>query len=107
MANSSRIEQIEKLLESQPNDPFLHYALGIEYVGLSDDLKAKQIFEQVIHTYPNYHATYYHYAKLLEREGDVDSAVKAYEDGMQVCKALGENHSLRELRAAYDELLYE
>ncbi len=107
MANSSRIEQIQKLLESQSEDPFLHYALGIEYVGASNDSKAKEIFEQVMNKFPKYHPTYYHYAKLLERQDEIDKAIEIYEEGMAVCKELGEQHSLRELRAAYDELLYD
>lgn len=94
-------------METQAEDPFLHYALGIEYVGLADDLKAREIFEQVINKYPRYFATYYHYAKLLERQGENEAAIKAYEEGMKLCKELGEMHSFRELLAAYDELLYE
>lgn len=107
MANSSRIEQIREFLEKTPNDPFLTYALAIEYVGMGDDDEAKRIFTDLIHNHPKYHPSYYHLAKLYERAGDLGNAEKTYEEGISLCKELNERHALNELRSALDELLFD
>lgn len=107
MANSSRIEQIKAFLAETPNDPFLHYALAIEYVGLGEDTEAKRIFTELMHNHPDYHPSYYHLAKLHEREGETTKAEEVYEAGIKLCQRLNERHALNELRSALDELLFD
>ena len=107
MANNSRIEQIKEFLKSSPNDAFLSYALAMEYVSLGEDQKVEEILVHLKTTQPNYFATYYHLAKLYERIDQRAKAIETYEAGLEICQQLGEQHALRELRAAYDELIYE
>ena len=107
MANSTRIVQIKKMLEEQGDDPFLWYALAMEYISEGNDDGARGIFEELIHRSPDYHATYYHFAKLLERKQETDQAQAMYEKGMEITKKLGEMHAYGELRSAYDELMYD
>ena len=106
MASFERIEQIKSFLEQTPNDAFLNYALAIEFIGLNKDEDAKVIFTKLVETQPNYFATYYHLAKLYEREGDESKAIAAYEDGIAVTKRLGEKHAHSELTAALEELTF-
>jgi hypothetical protein len=42
----------------------------------------------------------------LERIGETNEAIKVYEKGMEVAKNLGDNHSLSELRSAFEELTF-
>lgn len=107
MANSSRIEQIKAFLSETPNDPFLTYALAIEYVGMDNDQEAKRIFKELMHNHPDYHPSYYHLAKLYEREGNNTEAERVYEAGIALCQRLNERHALNELRSALDELLFD
>lgn len=107
MANNSRIEQIKTFLNQSPKDAFLLYALATEYIALGKDTEAQEIFEDLINNQGDYFATYYHLAKLYERQGREDLAISTYENGMDVCKRLDEQHAYRELRAAYDELLFD
>jgi Tfp pilus assembly protein PilF len=53
---------------------------------------------------PGYVGSYYHLAKLLERNGKEAEAVKVYEKGMEEAKKAGDNHALGELRGAWEEL---
>jgi len=101
-----RIEQIKTFLNDTPDDAFLNYALATEYVALGDDNKALEIYLKLVAEQPDYSATYYHLGKLYERIEEDDKAEKAYEQGLEVTKRLGEKHAHGELRGAYEELTF-
>ena len=101
-----RIERIKEFLLQQPNDNFLQHALALEYIKLGDDGEAKKLFEQVLARDPSYIGSYYHLAKLHERNQQVDEAISVYEKGMQEAMKAGENHAYGELRSAYEELTF-
>jgi Tfp pilus assembly protein PilF len=101
-----RIEKIKEFLLQQPNDNFLQHALALEYIKLGNDKEARKLFEQILMRDPAYIGSYYHLAKLFERNQQVDDAIKVYEKGMEEAKKAGENHAYGELRSAYEELIY-
>ena len=101
-----RIERIKTMLIDNPADSFLQHALALEYIKLGNETEARNLFETLLNREPGYIGSYYHLAKLLERTGDTDNAVKIYEKGMEVAKQAGDNHSLSELRSAYEELIF-
>jgi Tfp pilus assembly protein PilF len=78
----------------------------LEYIKLGNDEEAKKLFHSVLERDPSYIGTYYHLAKLYERNEKVDEAIKIYEKGMQEAKKAGEEHALGELRSAYEELTF-
>jgi Tfp pilus assembly protein PilF len=102
----SRIEQITELLKENPSDSFLQHALALEYVKAGNDADAKNVFEKLLSDNPHYVGSYYHLAKLLERLGQDDEAIKVYERGMDIAKELGEQHAYGELKSAYEYLIY-
>ena len=100
----NRIEQIRQFLLRQPNDSFLQHALALEYVKLDMDAEARKLFEEILHRDPSYIGSYYHLAKLIEKNGERDLAIDWYEKGMQAAKKAGDEKTLNELRAAKEEL---
>lgn len=104
---NSRLEQIKTFLEENPSDPFLNYALAIEWVGIGEVEKAKLQFLKLLNEHPEYSATYYHYGKLLLKEGQKEEAVKTYEAGIEIAVKNKETHAAAELRTALNEVLYE
>ena len=94
------------MLADNPNDSFLHHALALEYIKLGNDDEARHLFEELLTKEPGYTGSYYHLAKLLERNDKTEEAIKVYEKGMEEAKKAGENHSYNELRAAYEELIF-
>jgi len=99
-----RIEKLKEMLAGQPGDSFLQHALALEYIKAGDDGQARFLFEQILAADENYIGSYYHLAKLLERNGETAGAIRWYEKGMLKAKAAGDRHSYNELRAAYEEL---
>ncbi len=101
-----RIEKLKAFLLQSPDDCFLNHALALEYIKIGNDLEAKDLFVKNMAHDPAYVATYYHLAKLLERIGNKEEAVKVYEHGMTEAKKAGDSHSYSELQSAYEDLIY-
>ena len=101
-----RIEKIMEMLSQNPKDSFLCHALALEYIKVGNVGDARRLFESVLDNEPGYIGSYYHLAKLLERIGETDAAIKVYEKGMEEAKKVGDDHSLSELRSAFEELTF-
>jgi len=101
-----RIQKIKEFLLQQPNDSFLQHALALEYIKLGNDEEAKKLFEQILSRDSSYIGSYYHLAKLHERNQQIEEAITVYERGMEEAKRLGEQHAYGELRSAYEELVF-
>jgi Tfp pilus assembly protein PilF len=102
----NRIEKLLDLLKVSPQDNFLRHALALEYIKAGDDITARNLFEEVLTQCPDYVGSYYHLAKLLERNSETDLAMQWYKKGMQAAKEAGDNHAFNELQSAYEDLLY-
>lgn len=103
---NERIEKLKAFLQSSPNDCFLNHALALEYIKLGNENEAKVLFEKNLSLDEKYVATYYHFAKLLERAGEQQKAIDVYEKGMKVAKEVNDMHSYSELQSAYEDLVY-
>lgn len=101
-----RIEKLKEFLVGSPHDSFLQHALALEYIKLGNDEDARALFEEILNREPGYIGSYYHLAKLLERTGDTDGAVKWYEKGMDMALKAGEKHAFGELKSAWEELTF-
>ncbi len=101
-----RIEKLKAFLAQNADDSFVQHALALEYVKLNDDTSAKEQWEALLARNEEYVGSYYHLAKLLERQGKQEAAIATYEKGMQVAKRVGDNHAYNELQAAYEDLIY-
>ena len=101
-----RIEKIKEMMAANPKDSFLCHALALEYIKLGNDYDARKLFESILENEPGYIGSYYHLAKLMERIGETDAAIKVYEKGMEEARNAGDNHSLSELRSAFEELTF-
>jgi len=101
-----RIGKLKEFLQVNPADSFVQHALALEYVKAGDDTMARKLFEEILKREPGYLGSYYHLAKLLERNDKTDEAINWYEKGMEESKKAGDNHTFGELRSAYEELTF-
>lgn len=100
VAQSDRTEQLTALLAQNPGDAFLRYALALECVKMQKTEAAEAHFRQLLHAHPDYHATHYHYGKLLEQLGRPEEAIALYRQGVEICQRLNDPKALAELKEA-------
>lgn len=94
------------MLKTSPSDNFLRHALALEYIKEGKDEEAKELFISILTESPDYVGSYYHLAKLLERNNDNTAAIEWYEKGMKAAKEAKDNHAYNELQSAYEDLTY-
>src|SRR5687767_9376983 len=99
----TRIERIKQMLAANPGDSFLQHALALEYIKIEEDEKARELFQNLLKGDENYVGSYYHLAKLLERNDKMEDAKIVYEQGMLKAKEAGDLHTYNELRTAYED----
>ena len=73
---------------------------------MNNDAEAEKLFKAILTQSPDYVGSYYHLAKLLERNGNTREAVYWYEQGMQTARQLNDVHAYNELQSAYEDLVY-
>ena len=94
----SRLEELEKMLEESPDDPFIIYALAREYELQAGTMQALLMYEHLVTNYPSYIATYYHYARLLYKAGNRNEAIKLLEKGIENGLKEKDHHAVSEMR---------
>jgi len=94
----SRIAELEALLDERPDDPFLIYALAREYEKNTGTMQALMLYEHLITNHPDYIATYYHYAKLLNTAGNKSAGMNLLEQGIERGTQMKEMHAVGEMR---------
>ena len=101
-----RIEKLKAFLSQDPADNFTQHALALEYIKTGNDAEGQRLFEEILNRDPGYTGSYYHLAKLHERNGNTALAIEWYAKGMEQAKKSGEVHAYNELRSAFEELTF-
>ena len=99
---STRLAKLLEFLESDPNDPFVLYALATEYNTSNDTDKALEYYLKLVTDHPDYVGTYYHLGKLYQKLGDSEQALVIYQLGMTAAKSKRDMHAFSELQGAYN-----
>jgi tetratricopeptide (TPR) repeat protein len=99
--NQARVDQLLQMLADEPNEPFLLYALAMEYGNAEKYEESLQYYQRLVKEHRQYVGTYYHLAKLFEKLERNDDATNTYEQGMGIARQMGDQHSFKELEAAY------
>lgn len=102
--NSERLDQLLSFLKETPDDPFVLYALALEYKSLNPEL-ASQYFSHLLQTHADYLPAYYQAAQFQEETGNREEALRLYHLGIDLARKQNEVATLRELQAAYHLLL--
>ena len=100
----NRIEQLKQFLKESPKEPFLLFALALEYQKIDDSAQSLKYFRQLSNEHPEYVGTYYHLGKLLETKEKFEEALVTYQTGMKIAMAQKDYHSHNELQSAYNQL---
>lgn len=98
------IEQLTRLLEAEPNDPFLLYGIAQEHLKNGDHEAAVAWFDRTIAADPAHAYAYFHKARAQEAAGHPDQAAETVRAGIGVAKAAGDQKAWSELAGYLDEL---
>jgi hypothetical protein len=97
---SKRLPVLEKMAAAGSKDPFLWYALGMEYAGESRFDEALATFVKLRDLEAGYVAMYLMCGTMLVKAGRVEEGRAWLVDGVAVARAKGDGHALGELEEA-------
>ena len=98
--NIKRVKELQKLIEKNPLDPFLIYAMTLEFVGKNNEFCLAS-FRKLLNEFPDYLPTYYQAAKLFADCGYVKEARATYELGIKKTALSNDIKALEEIKNAF------
>jgi tetratricopeptide (TPR) repeat protein len=101
MNRKERIDLLNSMLEKEPGDLFLNYALGLEYAkDIATVSDAESQFKIVLGLDKNYIPAYYQLGKLLETLLRKPEAMECYTAGLEKARELKDNKAAGEFSEA-------
>lgn len=89
--------QLEQLLESEPDDVFLQYALAKACISEGDVEGGLAQFQAVIDRHPEYVPAYFQKGQSLAEQGRTEEARGILVSGIQIARKVGDGHAEREM----------
>lgn len=99
MERLARIEMLIGMLEREPNDLFVNYALGMEYAADNRLNDAEAQFKKVLGLDNQYIAAYYQLGKLHEAANPT-GALSYYKNGLEKARLKKDNKAINEFGEA-------
>lgn len=95
----SRLELLQEMLQKEPGDSFLNYAIALEYAK-TDIPKAIKFIEDILKKDENYLGAYYQLGQFYEQINEIEKAISTYKKGIEIAKQQKNNKTLGELNVA-------
>ena len=102
-----RLAFMEEMLDTNPNDPFLLYAIAMEHQNNKDMKKTAIIYAKLLKEHPTYLATYYQMGQILEGKGKFEKAVALYRKGKELALKVNDQKTIGELSEALLILVHQ
>lgn len=100
MEKLSRIDMLMNLLEKEPKDIFLNYALAVEFVAEKKYVDAEKQFLYTMKLDNAYLPCYYQLGQTLEKLNKQNEALEYYKKGIDLAKQQNNKKTLNELNEA-------
>lgn len=101
---SERIDSLRQLLETEPDDPFLHYSLAFEVAKTGDADAALDGYRRTLELDPDYHYAAFQSARVLQEEGRDEEAIAMLRAQIPRAEAAGDGKAAGELAGLLDEI---
>src|SRR5947209_8870186 len=98
MAAKTRKQQILDMLADDPNDPFLRYGLGMEYMSEGANEEAVRCFRELTEVVPEYVPGYQQAGQVLTKLGRTDEARDFFRRGIAMAQKVGNMHARDEMQ---------
>jgi len=96
----NRVDEIKKMLKTDPNDSFLTYALALEHEKAGELKVAIKILEELNRQDPEYLGSYYKLGQLYEISNKADKAITIYRAGIKLADEKNDFKAKGELEEA-------
>jgi tetratricopeptide (TPR) repeat protein len=97
---ADRLSKLQQMLEREPNDSFLLYAIALEHKKALHLKESLEFFDRVIEKDPDYAVAYHQSGLVHEQAGNLEAARDAYRRGIAVASRIGNQHAKEEMQAA-------
>jgi len=94
---TTRREKIESMLQAEPKDVFLRYALAMELEKAGENGAALELHSQLIKQTPPHVASYFRSAQILAAQDEVEPARDFLREGIEAARGSGDLHSAAEM----------
>lgn len=101
---SGRLEQLVKLHQLDPKDPFCAYGIALEHAKAGRPGEALQWLDKTIQIDASYCYAYYQKGKILAETGRDDEARKALAAGLKAAERARDGHAGSEIQTLMDSL---
>ena len=92
-------EQIQRLLDIEPNDPFMLYAMASEYAKEKDHPKAIEFYERTIEEDSDYCYAYFHMARSLQALDRIEEARVVLDHGLEAAMHTNDAKGISEIKS--------
>jgi tetratricopeptide (TPR) repeat protein len=100
----SRLDQLRKLAESQPDDALAQYGVGLECMQLERWEEAIAAFQRTLSLDRGYSAAYFQKARAELQLGRRAAAAATLKAGIAAADAKGETHTASEMKKMLEAL---
>lgn len=100
----SRLERLQRLANTQPDDPFLHYGVGLEFTNLEQWPEAIAAFDRALALDARYVAAHVQKARAEIKLSHAAAARAALTAGLAAANAAGDAHAADEMRKMLEAL---
>lgn len=100
-----RLEELNRLILEEPNDPFLKYARALELEKRGNSTEASTHLQELISLFPDYLPAYYQSGRLLITIGNFKQAAVVLKSGIALAQKLKNRHAHAELNGLLEEII--
>jgi len=100
MKYADRLASLNTMLEENPKDVFVHYALGLEYFSLQKFNEAADFLTKCVELQKDYFPAYYQLGKVFESCNELEKAIHYFKIGLEYAKQQKQQKAVNEFSEA-------
>src|SRR5438552_3678217 len=100
----TRREKLEAMLQEDPDDSFLKYAVAMQCATEGDEPAGIRHLEELLERDPHYVPAYFQAAQLLAKGSDIERSKQLLTHGIAVAHTAGDDHAEGEMRGFLEQL---
>lgn len=100
----SRLDKLLKILDAEPNDPFVLYGIAQEHANAERFADAVVFYDRCLAADPAYLYAHYHKAVALQEQGDIAAAQTTLRTGLAAARKAGDLKAQSEMQTLMDSM---